>query len=46
MVLLPPPGRQFFNLLQRGKDLAIEQFISEQPVEDLDIAILLLKNRA
>lgn len=40
IILLPPPGRQHLGLLQRGEDLAIEQFISEFPVEALDIPVL------
>ncbi len=36
-----PPGHQHFGLLQSGKDLTIEQFVSDRPIKALDVDIFL-----
>ena len=40
VVLLPPPFCQYLHLLQRVKDLTVQQFIPQLPVEALVIAVL------
>ena len=40
IVVLSPPGGQHSGLLYSCKDLAVEQFVSELPVEAFDVSVL------
>ena len=41
VVLLPPPFCQYLHLLQRIKDLAVQQFIPQLSVEALVVAVVI-----